>query len=290
MTDEIDTVGVYDGIADAVYHSDPVAGGSLTSTELRRLVCPARYRWFRDNPQPYNPAFEFGHAAHRLALGAGADIVVIDHDSWRTKAAKEARDEAMADFKTPILVADWLTVQAMAAALREHPVAVALLDPARGGRPEQTLVWKHHLGPMARARADWFPNIEHGRVILTDYKTARSAEPRDFGRAAAAYGYHQQVAWYLDGVRATCGVTDPAFVFIVQEKDPPYLVNVIELDEVALKIGQARNEAAVGTFIECTRTGVWPGYGPDVELVSLPRWAEYQFDEEQEASDDAVGF
>lgn len=275
--------GVYDGIPDYDYHADPVEAGSLSSTELRRLTdSPARFHWHRTHPQPPKDAFDFGRAAHLLVLGAGIEVAVIPYDSWRTNAAKDARDEARANFQTPILEADWQIVVAMADALRIHPIAAALLDPARGGKPEQTIAWRHRNEVWGRARVDWFPNLTaDGRPILTDYKTARDADTATFARAVASYGYHQQAAWYLDGVTAVTDVTRPAFLFVVQEKDAPYLVNVIELDETALRIGRTLNERAVDLFTACTHTGEWPGYGPDVELVSLPRWVESRFEEEQ---------
>jgi hypothetical protein len=33
--------------------------------------------------------FDFGHAAHKLVLGAGPEIVVVDAERWDTKAIKE---------------------------------------------------------------------------------------------------------------------------------------------------------------------------------------------------------
>jgi len=278
------TTGIHDGISDAVYHADPCLPDniSLSSTELRRITAsPARFRWCKDNPPPHKRVFEFGHAAHRLALGVGSDIVVCDYDSWRTKAAQTERDDARANGQTPLLPDEWAELQQMLHALRAHPVAAALLDPDRGGKPEQTLIWQDPTGPMCRARADWFPNLTgDGRPILTDYKTAADASNNAFARAAANYGYHQQAAWYLAGVRALTGIDRPAFVFVVQEKEPPYLVNVIELDETALRIGDAQNSAAVATYLQCAETGQWPGYGPDVQLVALPRWIETRFEEE----------
>lgn len=280
--------GIYD-LTDDVYHADPVPGGSLSNTEARRVLdCPAKYRWFKDH-QEHKATFEFGHAAHRVVLGVGAEIVVCDFDDWRTKDARAARDEARAAGRSPVLASEWTTVAAMADAIKAHPIASRLLT-ADGGRSEQSMFWQD-TDPFTgrtvwlRGRLDRLPAIPTttGRLIVCDYKTAASADAGSFSRSAANYGYHQQAAWYLDGTRALCGVDDPAFVFVVQEKDPPYLVNVIELDTTALDIGRARNRAAIERWIECTDSGVWPGYSTDVELVSLPRWAELQHEEQAAA-------
>lgn len=281
----ITTAGIYD-MPDAEYHADPVPSGSLSNTEARRILnCPAKYKWFKGR-QEHKQEFEFGHAAHLAALGIGADVVVCDFDDWRTKAAKAERDEARAAGKSPVLAREWDTVQEMVAALHRHPIANTLLT-SQGGRSEQSMFWQD-TDPFSgrsiwlRGRLDRLPAVPvSGRMIVADYKTAASAESSAFARSAANFGYHMQAAWYIDGVRTLLGVDDPAFVFVVQERDAPYLVNVIELDATALDIGRARNRRAIDRFIECTDNDRWPGYSDGVELVSLPRWAELQ--EEQAA-------
>ena len=288
MTDTLDQTnvitepGVYDAIPDHVYHADPVAAGSLSSSELRRMVIPALYRWGKDNPPAYKREFDFGHAAHMAVLGTGEPVEVLNFDNRRTNAYKAAEEEARTAGRVPVLAADWEIVQSMVDAIRAHPIASALLDPDRGGKPEQSIFWQHHPDVWGRARADWFPTItEQGRPILTDYKTARTADPREFGRHAATFGYHQQAAWYLEGVQSVTGIDNPALVFVVQEKTAPYLVSVVEFDEMALTIGRARNNAAVDAWLRCTESGIWPGYPDEVQLMSLPRWTEIAFEEEK---------
>jgi hypothetical protein len=280
--------GIYD-IPDATYHADPVPDGSLSNTEARRILeCPARYRWDRDNRQAARSEFEFGHAAHLAVLGTGADVVVCDFDDWRTKDAKTARDDARAAGKSPVLSKDWVAVEAMVAALKAHPIACALLT-AAGGRSEQSMFWQDtdpftQRSVWLRGRLDRLPATPTttGRLIVADYKTAAKADRDSFSRSAASYGYHQQAAWYIDGIKALCDVDDPAFVFVVQEKHAPYLVNVIELDTTALDIGRARNRAAIDRWIECIDRDEWPGYSTDVELVALPRWAELAYEQENQ--------
>jgi hypothetical protein len=38
--------------------------------------------------------------------------------------------------------------------------------------------------------------------------------------------------------------------------------------------GSIRNRRAVDLYMECKTTGRWPGYSDDIELISLPEWAE----------------
>jgi hypothetical protein len=286
MADMITEPGVY-SVPAQEYHADPVQGGSLSSTGARKLLppsCPALFKHWQDNGGRPSRAFDFGHAAHLRVLGTGPELVLIKADNYRTKAAQQARDEAHEQGAVPLLPDEHATVLAMAAALRAHPVAAALF--AHGsGLPEQTLVWRDtETGVTRRAMLDWLPESRPGRgLIVPDYKTAAHADVPSFEKAMADYGYHQQADWYLDGVRAL-GLSDlePAFVFVVQEKNPPYLVNVIQPDVVALKWGHIQNEAALAVYRQCVATGRWPGYSDRVELGALPRYAEYRIETDYE--------
>ena len=270
-TTTITVPGIYDGIPEADYHNDPVPAGSLSHSGAKLLLdCPARYQYRLANPE-HRDVFEFGRAAHTHVLGIGGPVTIIDADNWRTKAAQEARDEARNNGHTPILSGDWETVQQMAAAITAHPIAAALLA---DGTSEQSMFWQTPAGHWLRARADRLPTPgARARTILTDYKTAPNADNASFAKAVANYGYHTQAAWYLDGWATLTGEQDAAFVFIVQEKTAPYLVNVIELDPEALTVGRDRNRWAIDLWAECRRTNTWPGYGPDVQRVNVPRWA-----------------
>jgi hypothetical protein len=273
---ELDPTGgaVVDGMPHETYLSHP----ALSASGCKLLVQPggpARYRWRLDHPEPPRDAWDLGHAAHMTVLGAGPEVVVIDADSWRTKAAQQQRDEARAAGAVPLLAADAQRVQDMAASLRAHPVASRVLHPD-SGRPEVSLFWHdEQYGVDRRGRVDWLRRADaSGRLIVVDLKTAASADPGEFARAAARYGYAQQAAFYQDLVVGLGLASSAPFVFVVVEKEPPYLVSVIELDEPSLAAGRALNERAMRLFRECTDSGVWPGLTEDtVALVSLPPWA-----------------
>lgn len=276
-TIEITEPGVYDIDVES-YHDDPVPGGSLSSTGARRLLppsCPAKFKWEQDHrheTDPINRTFNLGHAAHKLVLGDGPELVRIDADSYRTKDAKTARDDALASGRVPLLPTEWMQVHDMAAALRAHPVS-ALIDPTRG-KAEQTLVWQDELtGIMCRARIDW---LQPGAVV--DYKSTLSGDTEHLGRASDQHGYAQQADFYLDGIRALgLGDENTPFVFIAQEKEPPYLITPFQLDPTALSIGRRRNIAARQVYRHCVETGYWPGHvhDPDeIVWVSLPPWVE----------------
>jgi hypothetical protein len=264
------------------YHADKT---SISSSGLRALLdpgCPAQFKYDRDNPKPSKREFDLGHAAHRLVLGVGEELEPLDFDNYLTKAAKTARDEARDAGAVPLLTHEWEQVQAMAAAIRQHPLAGPLFTPG-AGVAEQSIFWTDwKTGARCRCRPDWMPNRGDGRLIVCDYKTAKAVDPTALQRAVYERGYHAQAAFYLDGVKAAglAGDQEPAFVFVFQSKTPPYLVHLVELDFPALALGAARNEKALRRYAECERTGIWPGFNDRITYLPLPPWAERKDHEE----------
>lgn len=266
--------GLIVGLAEDDYHADPVPAGSLSHSGAKQLLppsCPALFFWHQDHPQQ-KKEWDFGTAAHRLVLHSGPEIVVVDADSWRTSKAKDAATEARQRGAVPLLTKDWMVARQMADAIRSHPIAGALLDPDTG-QPEVSAFWQDEEARIWwRCRYDFLPHEGDGRLLLVDYKSAASANPDKFAKVAADNGYHIQDAVYTAGARALGLDEDPAFLFVVQEKTPPYLVSVVQLDEPSRRAGEARARKAMGIYQECVATGDWPGYTDDVKVVSLPGW------------------
>lgn len=267
--------GLYDGVSEAVYHGDPIPGGSLSSGGARTLVkyCPARFKWDIDNPQPYKKVFDFGTAAHCRVLGEGPELVLVDAVRWDTKAVKEEVAAIRAAGAVPLKRAELDQVEAMAAALRADPDAARLLEPGSGAA-EQSGFWEDSsVGVWRRVRFDW---LRHDGQIV-DYKTARSCRPEDIEKTFYEHGYQQQQDWYEDAGQAL-GVADPdrPMQFVLQEKDPPYLVVVTTSDATARGIGRHLNDVALNTYRICRESGDWPGYLPN-PVTSLPAWVERQY-------------
>jgi hypothetical protein len=120
---------------------------------------------------------------------------------------------------------------------------------------------------MLRCRPDWRSPWE-----AIDYKTTVSAEPGAIRRTVHKFGYHQQAAFYGAGL-AALGFGDLPFLFVFQEKVPPYLVTVTQLDEAALALGAELNRRAINLYARCLADDVWPGYASDVVVTSLPPYA-----------------
>lgn len=267
--------GIYPDIPDTEYHA---AKDILSSSGARRLITSTPRKFYEEmtTVRPYNPAFEIGHAAHTLMLTVGDPFEVVDADSWRTKDAKAARDAALQAGNTPLLTKEYAQVRAMADAILEHPVTGELFT-RNDTTSEQSLYWTdEQTGVACRARPDLAVN---DWSLIVDYKTTLSADPKEFAKSIAKYGYHQQQAWYSEAVETLTGIR-PEFVFVCQEKTPPYEVSLIQLDADAVRIGGRLNEDARSIYAACMDSGVWPSYPTSVQVVGLPAWALRQADQE----------
>lgn len=272
MSATTEHVGLVHDLDELVYHRQP----GLSSTGAKRILrSPAHFRWEQDHPEE-KAAYDFGHVVHGLVLGAGLEVVKIDTDDWRTKAAKDARAEAHAAGKVPLLAKDHRRAMDAAAAVRAHPIAGALFT---GGRAEVSMFWTDAAtGVACRGRLDYLREV--GRPLFVDLKTTADADPRTFGRTAANLGYDVQTDWYRGGYEAITGESLP-FLHVLVEVEAPHAVSVVQLDDEALRIGAMKAARAREIYRDCTEADAWPGYDPTViHQISLPRWAAHTAEEQ----------
>lgn len=276
---EITEPGVYPTLTHEDYHADPVPGGSLSSTGARRLLppsCPALFRHEQKNSTVPTKAMTVGTVAHALVLGVGPKVAILEHDSWRTNDVKKQAKEAQARGEIPMLRKEYEPIQAMAEALLQHKIAAKLVADAQ---PEVSLVWQDsETDVWRRARYDLLRQpSSSGRLLIPDYKKSTSANPMKFAKSVIEYGYHQQGAFYVDAAVALNLGDDPAFLFIVQEPAPPYLVSVVQLDPLDMRIGAHLNRQAIDLYAQCKTRDEWPSYCDDIAHVSLPSWYTRDF-------------
>lgn len=281
--------GIYPDIPEADYHAHP----ALSASQMKKLLppyVPAIFKHERDHGQPSKHVFNFGRAAHAELLGIGSEMVVVkkvardktvvDAGDYDTKSAQQHVEEILAEGKTPILRHEIAVIEQMVAAVRADPLASKLLAPS-DGTAEASMFWADpETGVPLRGRLDFLrrPN-DSGRLLLPDYKTAASCDPREFAAASARFGYPISAANYIDGLTALDYADEIEFLFVVQMKTAPYLVSVVGITPDDLERGRALKRKAVHTFQTCTERDEWPGYSQEVHYPDLPTWWQYQTQE-----------
>lgn len=286
--------GIYPDITHEAYHADPCDKPSLSASLSKILLARSPLHAWCAHPR-LNPdyeheekaVFDVGTAAHEAVLQGIDRMVIVVADDWRTKAAKEARDQARAAGKIPVLTkhgdAIYAMTDALTAAMANCPDlnGITLAD----GKAEQTLIWQD--GKVTcRSRLDWLAS-DHSLIL--DYKTTNaSANPVDWTRTGLLnLGGDLQAAFYLRGLKALTG-KDAKFIFMVQEVEPPHAVSFIGMPPAFLDLGEAKVADAIDLFGLCQESDTWPGYSNRVCWADPPAWAQANYMER--AAHAAVGF
>lgn len=270
--------GVYDWTAEE-YHADPLReqGGSVSSTVLRHILwpagSPARVRWERDH-LVHKDIFDFGSIAHRLILGKGEEVRVLDFGDWRTKPAQQAKAAARAQGAVPVLRKDFARARRLMHAVLRDDDAGPLFAPDRGVS-ERSVIWVDNVtGRWCRAMLDRWPLPVPGmRPLAVDLKTTASVATRALVRTIVDHGYDQQAAWYLDGL-TSAGVPDAGFVFVFAEATAPNHVRVVALSQEWIARGRARNREALDLYDQCADLDDWPGAPPGLLHLRPPGWLD----------------
>lgn len=244
---------------------------SSTAAKTIHLQSPAHARaGYRKVP---TKAMDRGDVFHKLLLGKGKDFEVIPHVDYKTNAAKEKRDAARAQGKTPILAHQRESAAAAAEMIRAE---LAARDIVLDGRSEQVITWTESTkyGDVpCKAMLDhvW---LETG--VIVDIKTTENAAPVAVERTAENLGYGIQWAAYTRALAAL----DPsmvgriAFAFVFCEiEEEPFALNVCEPDGAFQELGNRRWRRAVTAWAKCLRDNKWPSYGTAVNPISAPTWA-----------------
>lgn len=233
-----------------------------TLWEMRKS--PLHY-WhlIHDTPKEDTAAMKFGRAIHAYLLEPvefSARYAVAPECDRRTKEGKAIWAELMESGKEVISAADMEAIQRME--VEFEPVRQKWLADVQTELP---LVWTDdETGVECKGRLDAISS-----EWIIDYKTTTDASTNAFTREAIRYGYDLQAAMYMDAARAN-GYNPKGFIFIAQEKNAPYLINVIRAGDAFLDRGRWIMMDLLQKYKECRDSDTWPGYGEN-ELI-LPEW------------------
>lgn len=250
-------------ISDVEYFS--TAGLSASIAKILLAKSPLHAKWAYDNvSDEASAAMDIGTIAHDLVLRGINSAEVLDFPDWRTKAAKEARDQARAEGKMPIISHKFEQIEAMAKALKSH---FGDNYPFVNGKPEISIFWDE-CGQQCKGKIDW---LFDDYSLIVDYKTTTDANPQAFSRRIFSDGYDIQAAFYLRGLEKITG-KKAKFVFVVQEVEPPFAVSTLEIDKRSLNIAENKALYAIDKWKSCCESGVFPCY--EHHLAEIPSYLE----------------
>ncbi len=246
----------------------------VTQSILKRFrKSPAHAHHEIVSPRTPTPALELGHAVHYAVLEPAQFLerfIAAPKVDRRTKIGKETWAAFQLEHGDKEVVTDeqFETCIHISNACWSHPVASELLSGE--GSNEVVARWQRD-GLPCKARLDRVTTYG-GWSVVGDLKTCEDAGEWAFGGACHTYGYHNQGAWYLDGLDMVAA-RERKFVLIAVEKSPPWALQCYVMDEPSLMQGRDENDKNFTRYAECQRTGEWPGYETKLKSLSIPQWA-----------------
>jgi hypothetical protein len=266
------------------YNQDPCATVSLSRSVAHTLVSRSPIHAYMQHPkfggarealeddevdEKEKAALTRGTLIHKLLLGKGADVAVIHHDTYNTKAARLDRDEAKAAGKTPIKAKDYETVAVAAARLLDNCRALGY---DFTGQSEVCVEFEEQglNGPILCRTM--FDHVFLSEGVIYELKSIRNAHPEKMRRSFFDYGYDMQhavqkraLSYLLPELQ---GRIEHHFLFI--ELSPPYVVTPVEPSGAYQEIGESRWRRALDAWEKCLATKHWPPYNDGVPVVLDP--------------------
>lgn len=274
-------LGVVYGMSPAAYHADPCSVPSLTASIAHVLVAKSpQHAWLmhprlggkrRDTTR----GMEMGTIAHALLLGTEHDLVVVEADDWRSKAAKDLRDAAAANGKVPCLRRDLEEAETAVKGIRSRLRAAKL---KLSGKSEVSIFWSEEADDgsivQCRGRLDHLV-LAKQRAFIYDLKSCRSAHPRACRSHAYEYGYDIQAAAYSSAIAKVlpkyAGRCE--FRFLFAELEEPYALTPCVPSGAMRELGERRWRRAINSWAQCTAAKKWPGYAEGLVQLEAPPWA-----------------
>lgn len=245
----------------------------MTAADIRPLSPTRAIRVLRDSvahaliDQERTRSMEMGTLIDGLLFGRPPKVARIPFDDYRTKAAREARDAAIADGAIPLkngeedaitVAVEQLAPKVARLGIVERHVKMEWLQ---GGCPHRGEM--DGLAPMGTD------------LCIYDLKTCEAGKSRSVSTANSiiAMGYDIQGMAYVEGL-ASVRQLDPetiSFALVFVETGPPFAMVVRRFSPAMRVLGARRWERARALWLEAYRTG---DFSPDLDSeVSPTEWA-----------------
>lgn len=266
----------------------------ISASDLKKMVKSMKsWKYSNDNPDEEDtPALKFGRAYHKYCLEPYDfynEYIVSPKFDRRTKEGKQAYDKFLIEAEDKEVIDEEMfnTIDEMREELYKTPYVKKLLF----GEHEQSFFWTDDAtGIPLKCRPDSYTKLGNVNVII-DLKTVSNADTDAFMRDSQKYLYNLQAYHYIDGMKVVTG-EDYNFVFIAQEKQKPYLVNVLEADEYFLQDGKEVRDEMLRKYKKCLELDEYPGlmgFEEDrvfVNTLTVPTWIRNAIDSESYESEE----
>lgn len=252
----------------------------LSKSVLWELQKCSLYKWrYHPTQKKITPQMQWGSLVDCLTTTpelAQTELAFCEFDSFRTNAAKEWRDAAIAAGKI-IVTPETLTEGRKAAEMllktcRESAEIFA-------ASKSQVILCAKIRGMNVKGLVDLAPE---GADFLADLKTTANFSRKGFDSTIADFGYHVQAGLYLVMWNAMFPNDQrKRFKLVWQDSEPPYEVAIGWIDQSDIDDGYKLAMRHIRRLAEAAKENYWPMAFAGEELQhTRPTWAAIREEEE----------
>jgi len=216
-----------------------------------------------------------GRMWHAAVLEGGKDIVVVDCDNFKSKEAKEKRDEIRAAGKIAVAAPKFSYLAPASARIRQELRRFGIVF---DGEVEQRFEWTEYTERGEPVECSGV--IDHWNdTLVHDIKTGSAAvSEREAQRLIAGSHALLQDPAYRNARHARDGI-DPErieVVFAFTQTEEPHAITPVTLAGDFRELARMRWRRAIETWHHCLSQGTdrkfWPGPVEVVTPISAPGW------------------
>lgn len=264
---------------DAIYHADPCLAPSLSGSCAGTLVNKTPLHARLEHPKfggeslHRSKAMDEGDIYHALVVqGSDSERVFRmppEFKDFKTKAARELRDKAIDEGKTPVIDGKYEAFVRRAAIVRNACHDKGILFAM--GHSEQVIIWEETAktsGRIIQCRA----KLDHWHSpTITEFKTCESAKPETCERQIISYGYDISMVAYRRAVLAVHPELEPEldFRWVFAETSSPYCVTELRPGSMHLELGTLKWRYAVDLWDQAINEDRWPDYAPKPLIAEM---------------------
>lgn len=253
--------------ADEYFDAEGVSNSMLT---VIHDGTPAHLPVYLNQDREVTKAMEIGTFTHDLLLLQNApQNIAVKPEGMKLNTKEGIAWKAEQAGKTILSKAEYDSIYGMRDSVMRNPKIRYALET---GFAEQPLFSPFSLGGtvMRKGRLDLLSDPNWANIIF-DFKTTTDASPKAFARDIVNRGYHRQAAYYLDLAKEN-NMPHSEFIFVAVEKKPPYLVALYQVDLQGIQRGRKAYIDLLQIYIQCQTSGIWPGWGDEPQILTLPNW------------------
>lgn len=199
--------------------------------------------------EPSSPYIDLGQLAHMLVLGGEDTFAISEYPDFRTKAARDWRDEQIADGKNIITQEQFNSVTHIVENIENHPFSAEFLFD-EDVKHEHEMFAKTAEGIGLRGKADATKLMNRDAAAVVDIKS--TAQFDKFKKAASWNHYDLQAATYTL-IAASSLKVDPSlvnFYFCVAETVAPFRVQYLHASPEFVEAGERKLRRCIDAIVE----------------------------------------